>query len=349
MKWPIPSHYLETHIQAFSNTGYIVLEYIDPKNGMMLSNTWAHLRSDRQRTDNLFRGLAKIIISLRRVPLSRIGSLRFQNNGTVSLVNRPLSCSIVIMENGGAKRVIERDQTYSSIEPYVSDLLTCHDERFLSQPNAIADERDGQSQLTTMAVLRALSHHYFDRSLREGPFILWPTDLHPSNILVDEYWNVTHLIDLEWFCSLPIQMCDQPYWLTGKGIDELDDQELDRYNDMRRGFLRILSEEETKDTTGLVTTPSLAEMMEAGWQMGRYWYVHSLMSINAMYNLFYQHVRPRYINLDLARRMDKAVFSRFWIPNSENVLSMKIADKERYDKDLLTMFTAEEEDTKVSQ
>jgi hypothetical protein len=233
-----------------------------------------------------------------------------------------------MMENGGAERVIERDRTYSSVEGYISDLLTCHDKRFLGQPNAVMNELDGRAQLTTMAILRGISHHYFDRSLREGPFILWPTELHQSNILVDEYWNVTHLIDLEWFCSLPVQMCDQPYWLVGKGLDELTGQELEEYNHLRKEFLRVLGEEETHEKTTPVSTISLSEMMEAGWQTGRYWYVHSLMSINAMYNPFYQHVRPRYMNDDLARRMNKEVFSRIWMPNSEDVVRLKMADKE---------------------
>lgn len=31
------------------------------------------------------------------------------------------------------------------------------------------------------------------------------TDLHGSNILVDDRWNVTAIIDLEWICARPIK------------------------------------------------------------------------------------------------------------------------------------------------
>lgn len=36
-----------------------------------------------------------------------------------------------------------------------------------------------------------------------GPFLLQLTGLHASNIFVNNDWNVTRLIDLEWVCSLP--------------------------------------------------------------------------------------------------------------------------------------------------
>jgi hypothetical protein len=40
-------------------------------------------------------------------------------------------------------------------------------------------------------------HYYVKRERRNGPFYLQLTDLHASNIFVDENWNIAYLIDLE--------------------------------------------------------------------------------------------------------------------------------------------------------
>lgn len=291
---------------------------------------------DPVRRGNLFKGLARIILSLARVPLPRIGSFRFHDDGTLTLTNRPLSCALVILENNGAPRVIERDVTYTTIEPYISDLLTYHDNRFLHQPNAVNDEADGQAQIVTKTVLRAISHHYFRRDLRNGPFILGLTDLHQSNLLVDDDWNIKYLIDLEWACSLPIEMRGAPYWLTGQGVDEITGEKLEAYDRVREEYMRIFEEEEKK-FPGVQFGLSLAELMQSGWENGRFWYCLSLTSVNGMYSLFDQHVRRKYYPLQLTSQMDK-VLSQFWSPDSEGILDGKVADKAKYDEELRELF-----------
>jgi hypothetical protein len=57
--------------------------------------------------------------------------------------------------------------------------------------------------MAARVVLRALLHRHIGRERRAGHFLLQLTDLHQSNVLVDENWEVTCLIDLEWLCSLP--------------------------------------------------------------------------------------------------------------------------------------------------
>jgi hypothetical protein len=47
-------------------------------------------------------------------------------------------------------------------------------------------------------------------------------DLYQNNIFVDENWYITLLIDLEWACSLPIEMLYPPYWLTGMAVDRIE-------------------------------------------------------------------------------------------------------------------------------
>lgn len=95
----------------------------------------------------MFCGISSLILALARVPLSCLGSFTFHNNGTMSLTNRPLTCGVVILENDRAKKVMEADRTYESVEPYISDLLTTHDNRFIAQQNAVNDAADCHYQM----------------------------------------------------------------------------------------------------------------------------------------------------------------------------------------------------------
>jgi hypothetical protein len=65
-------------------TGYMTTS--PARNGQILSNTWAdHLLSDKIRRQTLFGDIAKIMLSLNRVKLPRIGSLTLEDNGLIAL------------------------------------------------------------------------------------------------------------------------------------------------------------------------------------------------------------------------------------------------------------------------
>lgn len=82
------------------NTGYILLEYVEPSTGIMLSCSWKWYMTDQARRRNLYRGLSRMILTLARLPQPRIGSFRFHDNRTISLTNRPLTCSLANWRTG---------------------------------------------------------------------------------------------------------------------------------------------------------------------------------------------------------------------------------------------------------
>lgn len=102
----------------------MLLEHIGPGVGQMLSETWSRHQDDPTRRQNLFRGLARVMLSLARVPKPRIGSFRFHSDCTIGLTNRPLTCSIMILENEGTPRVMASDDTHDCTESFVGDMLT---------------------------------------------------------------------------------------------------------------------------------------------------------------------------------------------------------------------------------
>ena len=84
-------------------------------------------------------------------------------------------------------------------------MLKFREEAFSAQPNVVNDEEDCRLQTLHITMLRLLKNQFFD-SHSEGPFVLQLTDLHSSNIFVDDDWNIVAIIDLEFMCALPPDM-----------------------------------------------------------------------------------------------------------------------------------------------
>lgn len=69
--------------------GYLVLEHVS--DGRMLSETWKDHYGDESRMSNLYQGLSRIMLSVAKLPMPRIGSWTMDNSGVISLTNRPLT------------------------------------------------------------------------------------------------------------------------------------------------------------------------------------------------------------------------------------------------------------------
>jgi hypothetical protein len=193
---------------------------------------------------NLFRDLSRIILSLSQLPLPRIGSWTIDERGVLTLANRPLIHQFQSLENEGIPTNIARTLTYTTADAYYIDLLACHDNRIRNQPNSIVDEKDGRAQMANLFAMRGLLPHFTSRDLRYGPFVFNLTDLHGSNIFVDCDWHIKYIIDLEWACSLPIEMLTPPYWITSRAVDELEGDELQTFEKAYQDFTDIFEEEE---------------------------------------------------------------------------------------------------------
>jgi hypothetical protein len=218
-------------------------------------------------------------------------------------------------------------------------MLTYHDNRFREQPNAVHGEYDGVNQMTMHVLMRAIAHQYLDRNLRNGPFVLQLTDINQSNFLVDDEWNIKGIIDLEWICSLPVQMQGAPHWLTGLGVDELEGEDLERYENVQGRYVSILREEEARQQANFLNGLSLADVSKATWQKGTYWYFMCLESVNAMYTIFPTHIRNRHFGGKITKETGIAI-SKYWSQDPQ-ILEAKLAQKKQYDADLRRVFKAE--------
>ncbi|KAL2829548.1 hypothetical protein BDW59DRAFT_170557 [Aspergillus cavernicola] len=343
---PFPSKYIRHQSKnkvpecGRLNVGYLLIEYIEETKGKMLSSTWALKQDNMKLRTNFFRDLSKIYLSLSRTPLPRIGSFIINNNGFLLLDNRPLSLEIQDLENERIPTDIPRDQTYSTVESFVVDTLSYHDNRLRCQPNAINDLGDYIYQTARLTTMRAIFPSFFNRDLRRGPFIYSLTDLHQSNIFVDDNWHITSLVDLEWACSLPIEMVQPPHWLTSMAVDRIVSHE---YNKVRLAFMSALTTEEESYRSRSSNRDSsaplrLSRLMGTAWDRGTFWYSLALSSPTGLFAIFDKELQPRFINKCPDHVTFDQIMPWYWEQDIVSTLTRKRGDREAYDIQLRHKF-----------
>ncbi|POR35357.1 Aminoglycoside phosphotransferase [Tolypocladium paradoxum] len=330
IRYPTLAHFAPNPLRHGLPTAYMIMEYVGSEVGHKLSDTWDQQRQDPTRLGTLCRSLARIMLALSRVPQPKIGSFRFNDNGTITLTNRPLKCSTMILESEGTPRTMRINETYACVEPFVADMIRLHDNRLLSNPSATDEEEDCRSQMAVRALLRAITHQFVQRERRNGPFGVQLTDIHPGNVIVDEDWNITCIFDLGEMCALPLDMVSVPYWLTGRAISGLQGEYLEEFDGIRRRFMGVLEDEE-KGIEG-----SLSRIMHETWESQRFWFWHSLSSVDAAFWLMADHLCPKF-QARLSLQVEQ-VFSQFWCENSDQVVKAKLEDFERYNNKLRLLF-----------
>ncbi|KAE8149392.1 hypothetical protein BDV25DRAFT_156391, partial [Aspergillus avenaceus] len=352
---PVPSYYkhhlhrMSASQDAVTDSGYLLIERIEETQGTMLSNTWPHKQNDIGLRTNFFRDLSRILLSMSRIPLPRIGSFTIDSEGFLSLDNRPLSIELEQLENEGVSIDMPRDYTYSTVESYVADILCAHDSRLRDQPNAANNIHDCGYQMSALAAMRTIVPFMFSRNLRRGPFVFTLTDLHQSNIFVDDNWHITCLVDLEWACSRPMEMVEPPYWLTNQGVDGITAKE---YDLLRTELMTVLTEEETKlpspifSAEAKMTMPRLSEVMQDAWTKGTFWYTLALSSPTGLFRLFYEHIQPLVAG-NYSEEFSE-VMPFYWERNVAKFVARKLSDKKRYDRELQMAFEDRNKDARTS-
>ncbi|KAJ9365557.1 hypothetical protein C8Q69DRAFT_293717 [Paecilomyces variotii] len=336
----IPCDYIPQMRTTFLDYGYTLVDWIESEDEQMLSNIFNQPHTEAQ-TQNLYRDMARIIVSLAKVPQPRIGSWTISNDGQLSLSNRPLFCHLQRLENWNIPSGIARDTTYTSADTLHLDLLAGHDNRLRYQGNAVFSEDDARRQAVDLVLMRASLSQFTDRSLRDGPFVMHLTDMHSSNIFVDQDWNIKHIIDLEWACSLPLEHLLVPYWLTGKGVDQLTGPEYERFENCYRQFTNAIRQEEINAPLYYEgTIYSLAATMDRALEQRHYWYLSALKSPKGLFNLFRDQLQSLYEEPPPKVSLCAAV-SPFWTPGMSSFVSSKLKDFAQYIQEVRDIFNSD--------
>lgn len=135
-------------------------------------------------------------------------------------------------------------------------------------------------------------------------------------------------------------MVEPPYWLTNKGVDEIDAGE---YDSLRTELLAIISAEEEKtDKVPL----RLSKVMNEAWVTGTFWYSLALSSPSGLFSLFYDHIQPL-LSEHSSEEIDE-IMPFYWGRDVGKFVATKLADKRRYDSELRQAFAASSSDSDVA-
>jgi hypothetical protein len=307
---------------------YLIIDFIEEGETL----PWTGLNSRPDLRANLFRDLAKVMLVISRVNLPKIGSFIIENDGRLRLANRPLTLMLHDLENQEIAVDIPRTQTFASVDSYVNKLMTCHDNHLRLRPNAVKSPSDCVSQMTALALMRTVRPHFFDSQLNEGPFVFRLTDLRPENILVDKYWHIKCVIDLEWACSLPIELAGPPTWLTREAIDMIT---VPDYDGLRQQFMAIYEEEEA-----IYAHDSLrrSHIMSTTWNLHTFWFSNALRSPTGLHAIFYNHIQPLYSEKHAEDPNFFVAVCQYWGRGTSKFIKSRLDSKADYDKKLKDMF-----------
>lgn len=299
---------------------------------------------------NLFRGVSRVILALARVPQPRIGAFRFNDDGTISLDNRPVTADMFVLENARAPRTMGVDTTYTNANEYVSDLQTFQEQKFLAAPNAAVEEEDAKYQMGIMSFLRAVTHHFVGGSSRwrNGPFALYMSDANASNFMVDEDWNVTGMYDLEWMFSAPADMPRVPSWLTWSSVDRISKPASDEYaayDETRAVFAGVFAEEERLADTAVLEDAlggtTLSAVMEESWASKTFWFYSSLLSITGMTHVASHQILPMFARAWEEKGEPSAPFAdlaKLWSTRAADVVAKKVDDHTKHLVNVAALF-----------
>ncbi|RAH46494.1 uncharacterized protein BO95DRAFT_472928 [Aspergillus brunneoviolaceus CBS 621.78] len=333
--FPVPSKYVahSNKSRDLLGVGYLLIDYIDMSRGRMLSASWDQGRHNPRLRMNLFRSLSDIMLAMTRTPLPGIGSFIVDEKGYLRLRNRPLTLEIQDLENQHVPVDIPREFTHNTVDSYVSDILAFHESRLHHQLNAVNDFQDALFQMAGLTVMRAVRNLFFRPDLRRGPFYMSLTDLHQSNIFVDDDWNITNLVDLEWACSRPAEMIHPPYWLSNQSVDGIDS---DAYESLHSEFMQAFAEQISKRSWQ--DGDQSYSILQEGWTKGTFWYALALDSPTGLFRIFYDHIQPRFSKDHINDAAFFKITIKYWAFNATRFIQKRVKDKEEYDRLLLEAF-----------
>ncbi|CAG8224617.1 unnamed protein product [Penicillium salamii] len=321
--YSLPCPYICHPRSTMLESGYLIMDYVGNSEVQMLSETWDEHRHQKDRRTNLFKGLSRIMLSLSRVPMPRIGSWTLHSDGGLRFSNRTLNLRLHQLENGGIPTNISRNLTYSAADAYNLDLLFCHDRRIRNQLNSISNADDGRAQMARLTMMNEST----------------PTSFLQKRISRRTLqWNIKFVIDLEWACSLPAETLRPPYWLTGRSVDEITGEHLEEFRNAYEEFVDVFEEEEKHFPPINNVCSYRSNLMRNGLQVGNFWYFHALDSPKGCFNLFQKHMYPMFTSSPQVPSEFSRVVSDFWAPNAEELILAKLRDKEQYDKSLCQLF-----------
>jgi hypothetical protein len=169
----------------------------------------------KERSERFYGQLSDVFRQLRRQEFSRIGSLTLDDEDHWTLDNPPLSIDLNDQQVYGLEPQGAGDGPYGSAIQYIFFLYHLLLNRFYKQRNSVWDEVDAKEKLYGLENVKGILFGMIKPELNYGPFVLMHGDLRPSNIIIDDDYNIRAIVDWEWSRTVPVQLFVPPCWFTG--------------------------------------------------------------------------------------------------------------------------------------
>lgn len=204
-------------------------------------------------------------------------------------------------------KIIKRKNTFKTASGFLRALLQLSQNQFNQSPDAQLDQLRGRSLLYAHQQF----HHLIGKNwlaYDKGPFVLVHGDftLQDNNVLVDEDFNVTAVIDWQWSFVMPLQCLVPPVWLTGSHFDFMLDG-VDWYTEEFRRLLEHIKKLERS----LGITAKLSTVWECITPTTEVAVVTALLHPNYIYHTFWDVLYWQLQGVDVdAEDFDEFQYSR---------------------------------------
>jgi len=85
--------------------------------------------------------------------------------------------------------------TYESASQYFTSYFMHHRRRFFEQPNSTDDISDGREKYAALSLFEKVMPQFLNKELDKRPFILCHGDLHQSNLLINDSYEIVAILD----------------------------------------------------------------------------------------------------------------------------------------------------------
>lgn len=258
------------------------------------------LRSDipDSTLEVVYRQIADVILQLSEHDFDQIGSLSLDSNGAWSISSGPLTLNINELARCGDVHLEPR--VHSTAADYLLEIAEQNILHLEKQRNSISSAADAQLKYTARHLFRAVTPHFVSRRYNRGPFKLFCDDFRPGNILVDDSFKITGIIDWEWCYVAPFQFTYAPprwlllkepaYWNSNPDKEDL----LSIYLPKLELFLRVLEEQEQRHQSlrGYNTDTSLSSLMRQSMADKTFWFNEAARDSFALDRIYWSRLDP---------------------------------------------------------
>ena len=298
---------------------FIILRHVS---GFHLSTRWDDLPPEHRH--NVFEQLADILLELNGHHFDHIGALGLDKSGNWTLSRPPLNSPTSHLKIDGVE--IHMDTVFSTSMEF---FLAQYDHlwrRYTEQRNSVYHEEDAKEKYVRLQLFKELLPTFNVPEFNDGPFTLMHSDLHQSNILVDENLRITAILDWEWACVLPIQISGlPPICLSLKRPAEVGPDEYSEWLRSVKSWIKIYERKESQ----LAIDIPIAGLMKESLRDRKFWFAHAIMDPYWFEYIFDDHIYSHTIDVDFDVICSE-ILNAETHSSAKQLIAQKLRDLETY-------------------